>query len=161
MIMPISKAGILMNKNNITNRERNPVIQQNSRTKAFTFIEVIVALTIVSISLLALFRLHLISITMAKTAEATSQAVLLAGEKIAEKLVLGYPKEETDSGIIEKNGLSLFWKIRVTDLQLPQLDEADITGLRKVLVDVNWEQGTICKHLQLSTYVADEKLNEK
>jgi len=158
---PISKAGIWMSKDNITGKDKSPVLQKNLRTKAFTFIEVIVALTIVSISLLALFRLHLISIRMTETAETTSQAVFLAGEKIAEKLALGYPEEETDSGTVEKNGLCLQWQTEVTDLQSPQLDEANITGLRRVLVDVSWKQGTGHKHLQMSTYAADWKLNEK
>ncbi len=161
MTTPISKAGIWMSKDNITGKNKSPVLQQNLRTKAFTFIEVIVALTIVSISLLALFRLHLISIRMTETAEISSQAVFLASEKMAEKLALDYPKEETDSGTVEKNGLTLYWQTEITDLQLPQLDEMNITGLRKILVDVGWKQGTGCKHLQMSTYVADRKLNEK
>ena len=46
------------------------------KRKAFTLVEVIVALVIVSISLLGLIRLHLISISMADAAEITSQAVL-------------------------------------------------------------------------------------
>jgi type II secretion system protein I len=157
----ISKAGIWMGKNNITVKDKSQMIQKTLRTKAFTFIEVIVALTIVSISLLALLRLHLISIRMTETAEITSQAVFLAGEKIAEKLAMGYPEEESDSGTVEKNGLPLHWQTEITDLQLPLLDQANITGLRKVLVDVSWKQGTSHKHLQMSTYVADWKLNEK
>ncbi len=160
MITPISKAGTLMSKDNITGKDRSPVVE-GMRTKAFTFVEVIVALTVVSISLLALFRLHLISIRMTETAEITSQAVFLAGQKLAEKLALGYPKEETDSGVVEKNGVPLHWQTEVTDLQSPQLDEANITGLRRVLVDVSWKQGTGHKHMQMSTYVADWKLNEK
>ncbi len=150
-----------MSKNDITAKNKNLIRQQGLRTKAFTFIEVIVALTIVSISLLALFRLHFISIRMTETAEITSQAVFLASEKMAETLALGYPKEKTDSGTVEKNGLSLHWRTDVTDLRSPQLDEVNITGLRKVLVDVNWKQGIGQKHLQMSTYVADWKLNEK
>jgi type II secretion system protein I len=157
----ISKAGIWMGKNNITVKDKSQMIQKTLRTKAFTFIEVIVALAIVSISLLALLRLHLISIRMTETAEITSQAVFLAGEKIAEKLAMGYPEEESDSGTVEKNGLPLHWQTEITDLQLPLLDQANITGLRKVLVDVSWKQGTSHKHLQMSTYVADWKLNEK
>jgi type II secretion system protein I len=150
-----------MSKDNITAKDKSTMLQENLWTKAFTFIEVIVALTIVSISLLALFRLHLISVRMTEAAEITSQAVFLAEEKIAEKLALGYPEEETDTGTVEKNGLPLQWQTEVTDLQSPQLDEANITGLRKVLVDVSWKQGSGCKHLQMSTYVADWKLNEK
>ena len=125
---------------------------------AFTFVEVIAALAIVSISLLALIKLHVVSISMADTAEITSQAVFLADEKIAETLALGYPKEGTYSGTVEKNALLMHWQTEVTELQLPQLDEVDITGLRRVFVDVSWEQGISRKHLQMSTYVADRKL---
>jgi len=141
--------------------ENKHIAMKEKRTQAFTFVEVIVALTIVSISLLALLRLHLISISMVEAAEITSQAVFLADEKIAETLTVGYPKEGKNSGTVEKNGLALNWQTEVTDLQLPQLQEADITGLRRVLVDVGWKQGAGRKHLQMSTYVADRKLNEK
>ena len=128
------------------------------RMRAFTFVEVVVALAIVSISLLALLRLHLISISMVDKAQITSQAVLLANEKIAETVAAGYPKEGTNSGTMEQNGLTLNWQTEVTDLRLPQLDEVHITGLRKILVDITWKQGVGRKQLQTSTYVADRKL---
>jgi len=125
---------------------------------AFTFIEVLIALVIVSISLLALIRLHLISISMTDTAEITSQAVFLANEKIAETLAAGFPEEGTNSGTVQKKALCLHWRTEVTDLQPPQLGELDIAGLRRVFVDVSWKQGIRWKHLQMSTYVADRNL---
>lgn len=128
------------------------------RMRAFTFVEVVVALSIVSISLLALLRLHIISISMVDKAQITSQAILLANEKIAETVAAGYPKEGTNSGTTEKNGLALNWQTEVKDLRLPQLDKVYITGLRKILVDISWKQGVSRKQLQMSTYVADRKL---
>ncbi len=148
-----------MSKDNTTGKDKRPA-GPAVRTKAFTFIEVIIALTIVSISMLALLRLHLISIRMFETAEITSQAVLLANEKIAELLAAGYPKLESNSGTVESNGLTLNWQTQVTNVGLSQSGQVDIAGLRSVLVDVNWKQGTGNKHLQMSTYVADRKLNE-
>jgi len=145
------KAGTLMCNDNVKNRHVGFLT-------GFTFIEVIVALTIVSISLLGLIRLHLISISMAEAAEVTSQAVLLAEEKIAETLALGYPKEGTKSGTVEKNALCLRWRTEVTDLQSRHLAEANINGLRKICVDVGWKQGAGYKNLQMSTYVADRRL---
>ena len=144
----------IMGNNRLVSPEGTP-------TGALTFVEVIIALAVVSISLLALLRLHLISISMAETAEISSQAVFLAEEKISEVLALGYPEVGTNTGTVEKNALCLNWQIEVTDLQIPQLDEADITGLRKISVDVSWKKGTGRKHLQMSTYVADGKLNEQ
>jgi len=128
------------------------------KSNAFTLVEVIAALVIVSISLLGLIRLHLISISMADKAEITSQAVLLAEEKIAETLAQGYPKEGTASGVVEKKTHSLHWQTEVADLQSPRLVEADITGLRKICVEVGWKQGSSSKSLQMSTYVADRRL---
>ena len=126
--------------------------------RAFTFVEVVIALAIVSISLLTLLRLHIISISMVDKAQVTTQAVLLANEKIAETVAAGYPKEGTDSGTTEKNGLTLNWQTEVRDLRLGQLDKVNITGLRKILVDITWKQGVGRKQLQTSTYVADRKL---
>jgi type II secretion system protein I len=134
------------------------VKKQYLHNTGFTLVEVIVALVIVSISLLGLIRLHLISISMADSAEMTSQAVLLAEEKIAETLAQGYPKEGTASGVVEKNTHSLHWQTEVAGLQSPQLDKADITGLRKICVEVDWKQGSSSKSLQMSTYVADRRL---
>jgi type II secretion system protein I len=124
----------------------------------FTFMEVIVALTIVSIALVGLIRLHLISIRMVEAAEMTSQAVLLAEEKIAETLALGYPQKGTESGTAERNTLNMRWRTEVTDLQSHRLTNAGIKGLRKISIDVGWEQGTAYKNLQMSTYVADRRL---
>jgi len=148
-----------------------PSAMKMTQSRAFTFVEVIVALAIVSISLLGLIRLHLLSIRMVEAAEITSHAVLLAEEKIAETLALGYPKEGTSSGTVEKNALCLHWRTEVTDLQSRRLAEADITGLRKICVDVNWKQGaghkpgrspgqdqTRLRRVQMSTYVADRRI---
>ena len=131
---------------------------RGTRRNAFTFIEVLIALVIVSISLLALIRLHLISIRMTEAAEITSQAVLLANEKISETLAAGFPEEGTDSGSVEKNALRLNWRTEVTNIEPYNLGELDIAGLRRILVDISWEQGIRRKHLQMSTYVADRKL---
>ena len=131
---------------------------RGTRKNAFTFIEVLVALVIVAISLVALIRLHLISIRMIETAEITSKAVFLVNEKIAEVLALGYPEEGTNSGSVEENTLCLHWRTEVTDIEPSRLGEMDTPGLRRIYVDVSWEQGIRWKHLQMSTYVADRKL---
>jgi len=143
------------NDNSLRNRRAE---MKTRKWQAFTFVEVIVALAIVSISLLGLIRLHLISIRMAEAAEVTSQAVLLAEEKIAETLALGYPKEGAKSGTVQKNALCLRWRTEVTDLQSRHLAESNITGLRRICVDVGWKQGAGYKNLQMSTYVADRRL---
>jgi len=154
--MLTSKAGTLMseraaggNAGRATNHRRRP--------GAFTFVEVIVALAIASIALLTLLKLHLLSIRLVDRAQITTQAVLLANEKIAETLAAGYPDQGRTSGTVEKNGLTLKWQAQVVDHQLPQLGQSHVTGLRKVVVDVNWKRGA-GRGVQMSTYVADGKL---
>jgi type II secretion system protein I len=145
-----------------TDNETKSVIERKNtgreRIRAFTFVEVVVALAVVSISLLTLLRLHIISISMVDKAQITTQAILLANEKIAETVAAGYPKEGTISGTTQTNGLVLNWQTEVTELRLPQLDKVNIDGLRKILVDITWKQGLSRKQLQMSTYVADRKL---
>ena len=129
-----------------------------SSKSAFTLIEVLVALVIVGISLVGLIRLNLISIRMTEEAEISSQAVLLANEKIAEELTRGYPEEGTKAGIVEKNALCLNWRTEVTNIGPVHPKASDMTGLRRIYVDVSWEQGDRLKHVQMSTYVADRKI---
>lgn len=155
--MLTSKAGTLMSER-ATGSKAGWTTNGGKRSRAFTFVEVIVALAIASISLLTLLKLHLLSIKAVDRAQITTQAVLLANEKIAETLAAGYPDQASKSGTVEKNGLTLNWRAEVADLQLPQLDDLRITGLRRVVVDVNWRRGTTGRQLQMSTYIADGKL---
>jgi general secretion pathway protein I len=129
-----------------------------SSTHGFTFIEVVIALAIVSISLLAMLKLHLVSIRLAHTAQITSNAVFLAQEKLAESLALGYPQEGANCGTVEENAVCFRWQTEVTPLQLPQLATVGVSGLREISVDVSWEQGSGQKRIRMFTYVADRKL---
>ena len=180
--MPTLKVGILKREDNMHDSNHIAVIQGGQARAftrlettsvspavhfprglpaAFSFVEVLITLAIVSILLLEFLRLHLINITMTGAAEITSKAVLLANEKIAETLAAGFPSEGTNSGTVEDDGLTLNWKTQVTDLHLPPLDEAGVKGLRKVLVHVSWTYGVHRKHLQMLTYVGDRRINEE
>ena len=156
MITPTSKAGTLKTKDKLlmNNKRKTGRIPK----MGFTFVEVIIALTIASLSLLALLRLHLININMADTAEMTSQAAFLAEQKIEETLALDYPNTGENCGTVQRNNKVFNWRTQVTDFQLPYMYKRNTTGLRKISVDVNWKQGTGRKNLQMSTYVADRKL---
>jgi type II secretion system protein I len=150
-MMPISKVGTSMGKKNSDKKVRGFV-------EAFTFIEVVIALAIVSISLLGLLRLHLLSISTADRAQITNRAVLVAQQKIAETLAQGYPQLGTDQGISESGTPQLHWKRRIRDVQLSQLSQAHFKGLREIRVDVGYKQGNQDKNLYLSTYIANRYL---
>ena len=125
--------------------------------KAFTFIEVIVALAIVAIALTALLRLHLISINMTDRTNVRTQAVLLAQSKMDEVTADVSPYVGVTNGTIRRNQLDFNWQRRITELNIPQLDKNDFDTLRRVDVDVSWKHGNNNKHINLTTYVTNVK----
>jgi type II secretion system protein I len=155
--MPTSKAGISMNKYSTTTfnlqRRTGP-----NKAGAFTFVEVIAALSIVAIALVALLKLHIGSLRTTEVTTIITEAAFVAEEKINELLADGFPQLGSDSGTVDKNAASFHWQRNVSDLQLPGFENAKITGLRKISVDVSWNKGLAGRHIQLSTCVADRKL---
>jgi len=121
---------------------------------AFTFVEVMLALAVISISLLSLLKLHLTAANIARRAEMTAQAVLLAQEKMAETLAVAYPKIGQGSGTVERNSMELTWRTEVANLQSAPLENVETEGLRQVSVEVTWQQAGGLKRLRMSTYVA-------
>ena len=134
---------------------------------AFTFIEAAIALAIVSICLLTLLALHTTSINLADAAHQKTEAALLAEQKMAEILALGYSQPGTDTGV-EKTGFK--WRTEIADVEPLVLSfvegpvlsfvegpvlQTDIAGLRKVTVDVAWNRGSSIKNLRISSYIAD------
>ena len=127
--------------------------------RGFTFIEVLVALAVASIGLLGLLRLHLVSMATADTATAQTAAVFLAQEKLAEVSATDDPRQATGSGLVERNGLSLTWTTQVSDVGTSV--GLDLRGLRQVRSVVTWQQGREHKSVQMTTFVADTRINEQ
>jgi type II secretion system protein I len=130
--------------------------------QAFTLMEVVIALAITSISLLALLRLHLFSTVLADTAELKSQALLLADGKIAEAMAEDYPNIGTTQGIVQHGGISFQWQREITDTYLSQFcnlnSDLPAKALRKISVNIKWKNGLADKYLNLFTYVANRTI---
>jgi type II secretion system protein I len=146
-------------------------MSSGAKTKGFTLIEVVAALAIAAIALLALLQFQLVSIRTADKAQVMTRAVFLAQEKMAEALSGGYPQVGVQSGIVDIEGSGLTWQMEVTDVPLPQLrgdsfqplgSKAQMTSLRardrmrRLSVDVAWQTGPGDKHIRLTTYVAQD-----
>jgi general secretion pathway protein I len=142
--------------------ESSIINHQPSIANGFTLIEVVAALAIVSIALLGLLKLHLISMQTADSAQVMNQAVLLAQEKMTEALCDGYPQAGTRSGVAEADGARFTWRTEVTDARSfsPRGLDLNLRGLRKLLVDVAWQRGSGEKHIQMATYMADNRVHE-
>jgi len=135
---------------------------RHKNANAFTLIETVAALAIVSIALLGLLQLNLVSIRVADKAQATTQAVFFAQEKMAEIQSAGFPAVGTRSGIVDNDGARFTWRTEVTDAAGSQQRQLGlrIDGLRKLSVEVTCGEGPRDRQIRLTTYVAEKKIRE-
>jgi len=147
------------------------------KPKAFTFIEVMVALTVVALALSALIRMQLISINLTERTEMTTQAVLLAEEKMAELMTGSLSSHGTTKGTVNRNGRDFFWQSKIqnlhSNLQItlqPNITQVagsttkskpdntslnfhDLAPLRRVEISVQWLDSRTKKQVQLTSYL--------
>ncbi len=132
-----------------------------TRSRGFTFVEVLIALAIASIGLLGLLRLHLLSTATADAAQATTEAVFVAQTQIAEALAREFPKQGTTSGTIERNGQTFTWTTEIRDVARPGGGTATARGLREVATTVAWNLSSDPKTVTMTTLVADPRIHER
>ena len=130
------------------------------RNKAFTFIEVLTALAVVSISLVALLSLLLTSIKATSQSELATQATLLAEEKIAQTIADQHITPGTTQGDSQINQQQFHWQRQIDDYHLPETNPNDIDNLNRIEVKVSWQQAGHTKNICLTTYKAKEKVRE-
>ena len=131
-----------------------------SRTKGFTFIEVLVALAIASIALVGLLTLHLLSMATADAARELTQAVFVAQEQLAIASAPDYPRQGVSSGTVERNALELAWKTEITNATAADVRNLALKGLRQIRTTVTWQHGSDRKSTEMTTYVADSRTHD-
>ena len=139
---------------------------KNSKTKlslrpirAFTLIEVLIALAITLIGLVPLLHLLTTSILMTDSAWNLSQATLIGNARLAEVISQKDLKVGTDKGSVESREKEIIfdWHSKVAEADIEELQEINPTGLRKVTVTVMWPEGQNLKEISLTTYVFIDK----
>ncbi len=149
----------------------------------FTFLEVLVALAVVSISIVALLNCHTISLKNYLYSQIISRATLLAEEKINEITAKGLPEIDDEEALEYANELRYvlkegeFYDEEETDFFQPAwrldywwrstVEETEYDGVRKVVVEVfsrrfvrdsvdvdPWDEEQISPTVRLVTYVA-------
>lgn len=130
------------------------------KIRAFTLVEVLLALSITAIALVPLLHLLVVSISMVDSAGCLSQATLIANAKLSEVISKGYPEIGNDKGYIENEGSDIVfvWQVSVTDAHTKELEDIGLSGLRKVNVAVTWNEGQREKQVSLSTYVCIDQI---
>ncbi len=128
------------------------------KPRAFTLVEVVAALAIVSIALLGLLQFHLTSVKIVDTARTTALAVLVVQEKAAEAAGGGWPPVGTKSGTAEMDGSQFNWRTEVTNLDSFASSGLGRSALRQLSVDVTWRDGAGPRTVQMTTYLADHRI---
>jgi general secretion pathway protein I len=117
----------------------------------FTLLEVLVAVAIVAIALVAFMGLHLRSLDATIRAQDLTTAVLLAQGKMA---TMGeFPDTGEEQGKFEGPDLERFqWATAVTEHTLDALDGGQTVTVRRLEVTVSWADGQQIHHYTLEAY---------
>jgi len=118
-----------------------------SGLRGFTLVEVLIALAILSITMVAMFRGSTTSLHSAREASELTTAVIAAESLIKEEIAKGYPESGSVEGTFDENFYpGMKWKKNVESLDVPF-----ISGLKMVSVEVEWGKG---KKYSLKTIIS-------
>jgi type II secretion system protein I len=127
-----------------------------NKIRAFTLMEVLIALSITAIALIPLLQLLVKSITVMDSASCLSRASLIGNARLAETIGQGYPQIGTDSGVIREQvrDVTFKWKVTVADVRDKELSELNINDIRSINVTIMWDEGRRQKNISVSTFVS-------
>ncbi|MDP2896231.1 MAG: prepilin-type N-terminal cleavage/methylation domain-containing protein [bacterium] len=160
------------------------------QTDGFTFLEVLVALSVISISIVALLNSHTLSLRQYLKSQILSRATMLAEEKINEIEAKGLPEIDDLEAEEYENGLRYvltegeFYDEEDTDRLQPlwradywwttTIEDTEFDGVRKVTVEVfskrlaresvdvdPWDEVQISPSVRLVTYIAATNRREE
>ncbi len=119
------------------------------RAGAFTLVEVLIALVILSVALLAILKGSVYNLRSAKESSDLTTAVIAAEAIIKEEIGKGYPSSGSEEGVFEEEYFKGYrWKKSVEVLELPYIEE-----LKLVTVTVEWgKTGSYTLQTVLSRY---------
>lgn len=125
--------------------------QGQTAAAGFTLLEVLVAVAIVAIALVAFMGLHLRSLDATIHAQDLTTAVLLAQGKMA---TMGeFPVTGEEQGKFEGPELERFtWSTAVTEHTLDALGGGQPVTVRRLEVIVYWADGQQTRHYTLEAY---------
>ncbi|HUT24780.1 MAG TPA: prepilin-type N-terminal cleavage/methylation domain-containing protein [Sumerlaeia bacterium] len=115
--------------------------------RAFSLLEVLLALTIFSVALVSIIEGIAVQIRAEKLAEDTTRAVILCQNILEEVRYSGDFQEETMNGAFEGHDLGFEWEY--------EMEETDVEGLFKIKVVVSWSDGLARKNHTIETYLAE------
>jgi len=121
----------------------------------FTLVETLVAMSILSISLVVILQLFSCGLKSSKLSDNYTRAIFHAREKMEEILL---DNNFTDRAIEGEFSDGFEWKVQTLRLEPAQEEEAKLpVDIFSIKVNVNWHEGSKEKHFEISTLKTAEK----
>jgi len=117
----------------------------------FTLLEIMVALTVLSISLVVLLGLRNKDIALAAHARELTEATLLARQKVTDITITGFPNLGEETGDFGEEAPKYRWRQEVR----PTPFEA----IRELSVQVIWENNKEERSVNFTSYLFDPSIN--
>ena len=96
--------------------------------------EVMIAMAILAIALVAIFQLQSQSISMATDSRFMTTAALLAQSKMVEAETASSLSNESASGDFDPDYPQYTWHVEIGDTQLPQFKKIEVTVINKLFI---------------------------
>jgi general secretion pathway protein I len=137
--MEHSRAGALERLNNARKDQYSniPLLHYSKGNRGFTLLEVMIAVAIIAIALVAVLGSQSQSLTLASEAKFNTTAALLAQSKMAEIETESMEKLSSDSGDFGEDFPNYHWEYTVGDLSLAGVEEA-LDFLKQIDLAVYW-----------------------
>ena len=118
--------------------------------------EVMVALAILSLSLVLVLQIISASLQTEELSNYLTKAAFLAQDKLEGMLINGYPEVQNDSGSFGENNPEFTWETKVTSINLshPENLDVDEDELRKIELAVFWKVRNKLQKLDLVSFMA-------
>jgi general secretion pathway protein I len=105
------------------------------KTNGFTLIEVLIAMALLAIGLVAVFQSQSQSISMSTDSRFMTTAALLAQSKMVEVEAASTLTNHSEDGDFGPDYYQYTWHLEVGDTQLPQFKKIDVTVTNKLFIN--------------------------
>jgi type II secretion system protein I len=107
---------------------------RQKKANGFTLMEVMIAMAILAIALVAVFQLHSQSISMSTESRFMTTAALLAQSKMVEVEAASTLTNHSEDGDFGPDYPQYTWRLEVGDTQLTQFKKIEVTVINKLFV---------------------------
>ena len=127
-----------MDRNGRTSRRRRPAVGDG-----FTLLEVMVALAVMALVLVSVFRINAQSVSMSETARFQSLAALMAQQTLAQTLATASEPPFSDAGSFDGDRSGYRWRIDMVSLNPLVLADERVLKMTRIDVEITQKNGPL------------------